>query len=75
VTVEVKRLAKRLVSDKTYQRNLQERLQAGEAGGMEPILWAYAYGKPKNQIEMNWELDKLSYQELTQLKTLLKRMS
>jgi len=74
-TVEAKQLAQWLVSDKTYQRNLQKHVQAGETGGMEPMLWAYAYGKPKEQIESNGHLEKLSDRELAELETLLKRVA
>jgi len=42
---------------------------------MEPMLWAYAFGKPKEQLEMNWHLEKLTDTELAQLETLTKRVS
>ncbi len=74
-TLEAKALSRQLVSDPTYRQNLQERLRTGEAGGMEPILWAYAFGKPKEQIELNWKLEKLSDTELDQFETLVKRVS
>ena len=75
VTVEVKQLAKRLVSDKTYQRNLQKRLRAGDAGAMEVMLWHYSYGKPKESIDLNWNLEKLTDRELDQLEAIVKRVS
>jgi len=49
-TIEAKELARQLVSNPTYRQQLQARLRAGEAGAMEPMLWAYAFGKPKEQL-------------------------
>jgi len=74
-TIEAKALARQLVNDPTYRQQLLQRLQAGEAGAMEPLLWAYAFGKPKEQLEMNWHLEKLTDQELAQMLTLTKRVS
>ncbi len=74
-TIEAKALPRGLLNDKTYRRNLQKRLRTGEAGAMEPMLWAYAFGKPKEQLEMNWHLERLTDQELAQMRTLAKRVS
>ena len=74
-TIEAKALARGLLNDKTYRQQLQARLRAGDAGAMEPILWAYAFGKPKEQLEMNWHLEKLTDQELAQMLTLTKRIT
>ena len=73
-TIEVKRLARQLVNDPTYKRNLQKRLRAGEGGAMEPLLWAYAFGKPKEQIEVKWNLEKLTDTELDQLEAMVRRI-
>ena len=73
-TIEVKRLARQLVNDPTYRKNLHARLRAGEAGAMEPLLWAYAFGKPKEHVEVNWNLEKLTDTELDQLEMLVKRI-
>ncbi len=74
-TLEAKAFARGLLNDKTYRRNLQKRLRTGAAGAMEPMLWAYAFGKPKEQLEMNWHLERLTDQELAQMRTLAKRVS
>ncbi len=74
-TLEAKALARGLLNDSTYRKNLHARLRAGEAGGMEPLLWAYAFGKPKEQIEVNWNLEKLTDTELDQLEAIVKRVS
>ncbi len=74
-TLEAKAFARGLLNDKTYRQKLQARLRTGKAGAMEPILWAYAFGKPREQLEMNWHLEKLTDQELAQMLTLTKRVS
>lgn len=52
-TVEVREVARRLVEDPEYQDRFKRRLLAGElAPGVEQMLWAYAYGKPKETIEL-----------------------
>lgn len=49
---EGRKLAKKLVSDKVYLKNLQERLRDGKAQpGVEVALWHYAHGKPPDVIE------------------------
>ncbi len=45
------------------------------AGPMEPCIWQYAFGKPKDSIDLNWDLTKLSDEELDQLGALLKRVA
>jgi hypothetical protein len=74
ITTEAKQLARGLLNDPTYRKNLQARLLAGEAGAMEPLLWAYAFGKPKEHIEMNWNLEKLTETELDQLEAMVRRI-
>ena len=74
-TLEAKALARGLLNDPTYKRNLQKRLLAGEAGAMEPLPWAYAFGKPKEHVEVNWNLGKLTAMELDQLEAIVKRVS
>ena len=51
VTVEVREAARRLIEDDVYVAALKVRLEEGKAGAMEPTLWHYAYGKPKETIE------------------------
>ncbi len=73
-TLEAKQLARGLLNDPTYRQHLHARLLAGEAGAMEPLLWAYAFGKPKEHLEWNWKLEKLNDNELDQLEGLVKRI-
>jgi Family of unknown function (DUF5681) len=48
VTVEVRALAQKLLTDATYQDHLLKRLRAGNAGAIEVTLWAYAWGHPRD---------------------------
>ena len=50
----VTRLCQRMVTHPEYQRQLQARLLAGKLSPvMEAALWAYAYGKPTESIDVN----------------------
>jgi hypothetical protein len=51
-TREVRELARRLVEDPEYQESVQQRLKDGLAGPLEPLLWHYAYGKPKEVVDL-----------------------
>ena len=74
-TKEAREIARKLATDKTYQANLLKRLIDGTAGSMEPVLWHYAFGKPKDSLDLNWDLAKLSDQELDQFEALVKRVA
>lgn len=50
-TREIKEIARALLEDPTYLKTLEERLSKGTAGAVEGILYYYAYGKPKEQLE------------------------
>lgn len=52
VTSEAKAACSAIVDDPIYRKNLLERMQKGTAGAMEPILWYYAKGKPKERVEL-----------------------
>ena len=56
-TAEVGELARRLVLDEVYQRNVLARLRDGTAGHLEPLLWAYAFGKPHERVDLHVERD------------------
>ena len=47
----MRELCTRLLAHPDYLPSLQKRLIAGTAGAMEPLVWAYAYGKPVNRVE------------------------
>jgi len=49
----VARLCQRMVSDPAYQKQLVERLRTGRLSPvMESALWAYAYGRPVESIDV-----------------------
>lgn len=51
-TVEVREMAQKLIEDPGYRKALKIRLQVGEAQAVETMLWHYAYGKPKERVEV-----------------------
>ncbi len=52
VTVEAQKACAAIVDDPTYRKKLIARAKAGElAPAIEAMLWHYAYGKPKEQVE------------------------
>lgn len=50
--VEVRAAAHAIVNDPEYRELLAIRLKTGEAPHMETLLWHYAYGKPKESVEI-----------------------
>ena len=50
-TVEVRAAAQQLVENPAYRAELAIRLKDGKAPHMETLLWHYAYGKPKEEME------------------------
>ena len=76
LTLEAKALARELVNDPTYRQNLQADLKNRKVeASIEAMLWHYAYGKPKESLEVNWNLEKLTDTELEQLEAIVKRVS
>lgn len=51
-TREIRDVARRLVEDETYVASLQVRLPEGKAPHMETLLFHYAYGKPKETVDI-----------------------
>lgn len=51
VTIEVRDFAKNMIERPEYAASLQERIDAGKAPHMETVLFAYAYGKPRETVE------------------------
>jgi len=53
IKAEATELAKFLVEDPIYLLDLQEKLRAGTLHPMlQTLLWNYAYGKPKERVEV-----------------------
>jgi len=55
-TVLARELARDLLGPK-YLERLRQRLVAGEAGGMEGLLWQYAFGRPVTEPTANDHTD------------------
>ena len=54
VTAEVREVAQSIVEDPIYREVLKQRLLMGKlAPAMESMLWHYAYGKPKERVELS----------------------
>jgi hypothetical protein len=54
VTSEVRQIAQGLLSNPRYAESLKARLESGTIlPGVEAMLWHYAYGKPKETIDLN----------------------
>jgi len=79
-TADVRQFARQLVEDPLYVARLMTRMRSGNAGAMEPLVWQYAYGKPRPvviepiQSDTNGpppDLSKLSNEELDLLEPLL----
>jgi hypothetical protein len=51
-TLEIREFAQKLLTDEAYVRALQVRLLRGTAGAVEPLLYHYAWGKPKETIAL-----------------------
>jgi hypothetical protein len=56
LTAEVRDLARALVTDPDYVVALKGRLLKGRAAHLEPTLWHYAWGKPKERVEVEGQI-------------------
>jgi uncharacterized protein YggU (UPF0235/DUF167 family) len=55
-TTAVRELAQSLVNDDAYLAKLKAQLRAGKANpAVVTMLWAYAFGKPKETVEITGE--------------------
>ena len=74
-TIEAKAFARQLVSDPTYLQNLQVALEERNVEpSIETMLWHYAYGKPKESVEVQCNFEALNDDEVIQLEGLIKRI-
>ncbi len=74
-TLEAKAFARQLVSNPTYLQNLQTDLKERKVeASLEAMLWHYAYGKPKEFLEVQYNLEVLTDKEVIQLEGLIKRI-
>lgn len=55
-TLAVEEACKGIVENPDYRRNLRERADTGAlAPAVETMIWHYAYGKPKERVELTGE--------------------
>ena len=74
-TIEAKALARQLVSNPTYLQNLQTALENRTVDtSIEAMIWHYAYGKPKESVEIQYDFEALTTKEVIQLEGMLKRI-
>jgi hypothetical protein len=52
-TRDIREFARECLESPEYVRRLKDRLTAGKAPHMEQLLAHYAYGKPKDVVEIN----------------------
>jgi hypothetical protein len=52
-TLEGRAVCLKIVEDKRYRRALWQRMLNGTAGQMEVLCWYYAYGKPKETLDIS----------------------
>ena len=50
-TAAAREMAALIVDDPEYRESLRARMIAGTAAHMEPLLWAYAKGRPVDRVE------------------------
>jgi hypothetical protein len=55
-TREIREAARTLLDRPEYRASLQQRLDAGQAPHMETLLHHYAFGKPKEQMDVDARL-------------------
>ena len=61
-TVEIKSFAHRVLSDRTYRKNLLVRMRAPEPPAhLEVLLYHYAFGKPPQAVELSGSFDHALY--------------
>ena len=70
-TRQIQSFCRSVCEDPLYRRSVLERARTGTLGAMEPVILAYAYGKPKETIELQVgpleeDLSSLSIEELAQ---------
>ena len=69
VTHEAREFARKFLDSEDYRKSLERRILLDELpGGVEVMLWHYAFGKPTDKVEVNFpshaELQDMSPEEL-----------
>lgn len=68
-TLEVQRFCRSICEDAEYRASILERARTNNLGSMEPVVWAYGYGRPRETVSLQIgrepeDLSALSPQEL-----------
>jgi hypothetical protein len=69
-TLQAQAVCRSICEDPEYVASLLQRARSGNLGSMEPVIWAYAWGKPKESVDLRVgriedDLSHLSTEELT----------
>lgn len=64
-TKAVREIARGMLEDREYRAKLFARMKSGRAGIMEPLLWHYGYGKPKDELRVEGSLPALVIDRVT----------
>ncbi len=69
-TLQIQAFCRSICEDPEYRESLLKRARAGTLGSMEPVIFAYGYGKPKESVDIRVgrigeDLSALSMEELT----------
>ena len=70
-SLQVQAFCRSVCEDPQYRDSILERARHNNLGSMEPTVWAYAYGKPKESVDLRLGridddgLSSLSMEELT----------
>jgi hypothetical protein len=70
-TRQVQTFCRSVCEDPLYRQDIVDRARSGNLGAMEAVIWAYAYGRPKESIDLHIgpieeDLSSLSAGELAQ---------
>lgn len=64
-TREIRTFAQSLLEDPAYVAALRVRLEKGTAGPIEPLLFAYGYGQPKQTLALEGTIAAVNVSRLT----------
>ena len=75
-TGDMRVFCRSLIENPTYRKDLEVKFKDGkQTPAMEQMVWYYAYGKPKETLEANWNLEKLTDEQLRNLEALVTRIA
>ena len=72
-TIEAKEICLEMIHNKSYQKTLLKRLIDGTAGPIESQVWHYAFGKPKEHLDIVLNLEGFTSEELDQFERFIRR--